>query len=357
MASRFWLGARGRFGSMLWAEREFAQAGAPASAKLFDLALAAATQAIGRDSRLPAAPPPAAAHSAVGALAAQFTAAVSNATPLIAAQLGPIAGETYNVVFSGASSLVTNDAREVLAGGLGDWQDLTRGNDDQLVIGGDVGDAMGLGLAQGFEEIVLLNGSSYGLVARDSELAAGKTLTLTATMLSGAHGVRFDGSAETDGNFRLNGGNGADSFTGGRGADTLYGIGGADRLEGGAGADRFFYTRVSESTGAAYDTIVDFSFGEDKIDLLFPVTGLGAAVRGGTLSRGSFDADLAAAVGASKLGVGQALFFTPDGGDLAGKAFLVVDANGKAGYQAGEDLVIHFETAPPADLTGVGFFI
>ena len=38
-----------------------------------------------------------------------------------------------------------------------------------------------------------------------------------------------------------------------------------------------------------------------------------------------------------------------DAGDLAGQTFLVVDANGEAGYQAGADYVIQL-IAPPASL-------
>ena len=52
------------------------------------------------------------------------------------------------------------------------------------------------------------------------------------------------------------------------------------------------------------------------------------------------------------LGAGQAVWFAPDAGDLAGTIFLVVDANGIAGYQAGEDYVFAVAGAPLADLTG-----
>ena len=52
------------------------------------------------------------------------------------------------------------------------------------------------------------------------------------------------------------------------------------------------------------------------------------------------------------LGAGQAVWFAPDAGDLAGTIFLVVDGNGVAGYQAGEDYVFAIGGAPLADLTG-----
>ncbi len=36
--------------------------------------------------------------------------------------------------------------------------------------------------------------------------------------------------------------------------------------------------------------------------------------------------------------------FNVDAGGFAGQIFLVVDANGIAGYQAGQDFVIHLDT-------------
>ena len=41
----------------------------------------------------------------------------------------------------------------------------------------------------------------------------------------------------------------------------------------------------------------------------------------------------------------DAIVFDPDSGDFAGKTFLVVDANGVAGYQAGQDLVFELDHA------------
>ena len=87
------------------------------------------------------------------------------------------------------------------------------------------------------------------------------------------------------------------------------------------------------------------------------VTGFAAAVAAGTLSADSFDEDLAAALAADALGAGQAVLFTPDSGDLAGTVFLVVDANGEAGYQAGEDLVIALPGAEATDISSTAIFI
>ncbi len=85
-------------------------------------------------------------------------------------------------------------------------------------------------------------------------------------------------------------------------------------------------------------------FNEDKIDLPGTVSAVAAPVTG-TLSTASFNADLAAAVTAARLPVGQAVLFDPSAGNLnqPGMTYLIVDANGIAGYQANADWVFQLE--------------
>jgi hypothetical protein len=86
------------------------------------------------------------------------------------------------------------------------------------------------------------------------------------------------------------------------------------------------------------------------------VTGFDAAIQSGALSAGSFNADLGAAL--SGLGAGHAVVYAPNAGGLAGKIFLVVDANGVAGYQEGEDYVFALPATTLGDLAGhTDFFI
>jgi hypothetical protein len=284
------------------------------------------------------------------------------AIAFMGALLSTSTGDSVAMVYSdphgsaGSSLLYDTNTHSILTGGI-DTLGLGSGDQDQLVIGGDIS---GLGLDPNvdyFEQIVFLGGASYSLASADSNVGAGHSLTIDAMPLGASDGLTFDGSSESDGRFVFDGGAGADHFTGGGGEDVLYGLGGADTLAGGAGADRFAYTAVSESTGSHYDTIVDFQFGEDVIDLPVTVTALDQAVGHGSLSTVSFGADLSAALGASALGAGHAVLFTADQGELSGQTFLVVDANGQAGYQAGEDYVIHLAAAPPADLSGHAFLV
>ncbi|MGH6872682.1 MAG: calcium-binding protein [Rhizomicrobium sp.] len=148
----------------------------------------------------------------------------------------------------------------------------------------------------------------------------------------------------------LSGEAGNDFLQGGAGNDILIGGAGADKLSGGAGRDIFRYGSVADSTGSSHDTITDFdaSLTGDRFDLDVKVKAIAPDVASGNLRSGHFDADLAVDLTPGKLGVGKAVLFTASSGNLSGHTFLVVDANGHAGYQAGADYV--FEVTSGANL-------
>jgi len=126
--------------------------------------------------------------------------------------------------------------------------------------------------------------ANFTIKMNDANVAAGETLFVTAASLQAGETLNFDGTAETNGKFVVQGGAGADTISGGAktdflignlgddqllgmaGNDTLVGGTGADRLTGGAGNDFFRFEAVSDSTFAAADVITDFTAG-DKIDL------------------------------------------------------------------------------------------
>jgi len=211
------------------------------------------------------------------------------------------------------------------------------------------------------ETIGVAAGYSYALTTNDATVAAGATLTVSALTLAATNTLRFTGSAESNGQFALAGGSGNDVLTGGHGddriagnagADTITGGQGADRLIGGTGADRFSYGAASDSTSTRHDAILDFDAAVDKIDTWFTVTGINTALTTGALNSGTnFDANLTTAIG-SHLAAHHAILFKPNSGSLSGTQFLIIDANGIAGYQAGADLVI--ELATPAHLSSLG---
>jgi Ca2+-binding RTX toxin-like protein len=165
--------------------------------------------------------------------------------------------------------------------------------------------------------------------------------------VNGYDGVFYLEGAEAPGN---------DTLNGGAGNDRLIGGGGSDVLNGGAGSDTFVYQAVSDSTGQGHDTIDGLDAAADKFDFGGAVTSVHAAVVKGSLSSDTFDANLANVINSGKLGVHQAVLYTPNQGDEAGHTFLVVDMNGKAGYQANKDIVIELTHATHlADLGATDF--
>jgi Ca2+-binding RTX toxin-like protein len=250
------------------------------------------------------------------------------------------------------SALVMNSLNKtLLEGGPGNFPELGQGSNDTLELSGDFSSGFALpSQPAGLDRIVVRAGDDYSLVSGDDNVAPGQTLTVDAMPLAKDGHILFDGSAETDGSFVFFGSGQADVFIGGAGDDRILGNGGADMLNGGGGHDTFVYFGASESTGPDYDMLGDFTAGVDHIDLPGTVAGFAATVGSGSLSTASFNEDLGALLGG--LGAGQAAWVAPDSGDLAGKTFLVVDANGIPGYQPGEDYVFGVEGSTLADLTG-----
>ncbi|MBA3878806.1 MAG: hypothetical protein C0500_03715 [Sphingobium sp.] len=232
------------------------------------------------------------------------------------------------------------------------------GTNDQVALDGNYTATISATQLQNVEVLALLRGvvgdlATYNITLADDLIGAGQTFTVFG--LAVETGFTLNAAGETNGNVNVTGGSGNDTITTGAGNDRIFGGGGADVLNGGAGADTLAYDAVSQSTGANFDTIVGFVSGTDRIDFNFTVTGVGASVNVGTLSAGTFNADLSAAIGAGQLAANNAVLFTANAGGFAGQTFLVVDANGVAGYQADSDYVMLL-TNPPASLV-TGDFI
>ena len=238
-------------------------------------------------------------------------------------------------------------ASDVINGGLG--------TNDQVALDGNYTATISGTQLQNVELLALLRGvtgdlANYNITLTDDLIGAGQTFTVFG--LAVETGYTLNATAETNGNVSVFGGSGGDTITTGVGNDRIFGGGGADVLNGGVGTDTFVYDAVSQSTGATYDRVIGFVSGVDRLDFNFTVTGVDATVGAGTLSTASFDANLAAVIGAGQLAASHAVLFQADAGDLAGLTFLVVDANGVAGYQAGSDYVIQLTTPPASLVTG-----
>ena len=226
---------------------------------------------------------------------------------------------------------------------------------DTLFLNGDysAGLVLGATTVTNVELFDLASGHSYNLTTNDATVASGQTLTVKANGLGAGDSLTFNGSAETNGNFDitagagddvLTGGTGNDFLRGGSGTNTLTGGGGQDNLQGGAGVDTFVYNAVSDSTSTGFDIVHGFDASNDIFHLAgITVNAIDTAVTSGHLALATFDANLAQYIGAAQLGAHDAVLFTPDKGALHGHTFLIVDVNGVAGYQAGQDLVIELD--------------
>jgi Ca2+-binding RTX toxin-like protein len=160
--------------------------------------------------------------------------------------------------------------------------------------------------------------------------------------------------------------NGNDTFVGSAkpdvllgfaGNDTITGGRGADMLDGGDGHDVFIYKHASDSAGTNFDTIngIDFLSSDstsDKLKLPFAVNDVLPEITTGKLTLSNFNALLAKAVNGNILGPHDAVLFDPSSGGEKHQLFLVIDANGTAGYQAGKDIVIHLTDAVHTDSLG-----
>ncbi len=203
-------------------------------------------------------------------------------------------------------------------------------------------------------ETLVVSGDHGTVTMNNGNVQAGQTLNVELT------GMGFNGLKETDGSFDITG---TGAAYGGQGNDTITlssnSSGHVAHFQGAGGADHLTFTGTNSGTAQSSSTArrpiprarattpsPTSTPATASSVLHFAVqTAVDASVTSGALSTASFDTDLAAAVGASQLGAHHAVVFTASSGTLAGDHFLVIDANGTAGYQAGQDFVILLDTA------------
>jgi len=224
------------------------------------------------------------------------------------------------------------------------------GGSNTLVLDGDYSAGLTFGAATiaNIGDIELQGGFSYKLTLNAANVVAGQALYVDGSDLGATDTLVFNGSHVTSGTLTSVGGAGNDTLTGGGGTNIFNGGGGADILNAGTGTDTFIYGAVSDSTSTSHDSIVGFNALTDQFslqNLLQNPNAIDPTVTSGALTSANFDANLAHVLGASQLHAGDAVLFTPNAGNQAGHTFLVIDENGTAGYQAGQDLVIELTNA------------
>jgi Ca2+-binding RTX toxin-like protein len=181
------------------------------------------------------------------------------------------ASDTINLRDGGADTVFANGGNDTIYFGTtmtsADQVDGGAGADVVMLQGAYAGLVLGANALVSVESLQLLtrtdtrflgNGTtpdSYNITTVDANVANGAELIVDASALASDETLTFNGSAETDGRFRITGGAGADSLTGGAWTDTLTGGAGDDVLDGGANSD----TMTGGSGNDAYvvDSLAD----------------------------------------------------------------------------------------------------
>jgi len=237
------------------------------------------------------------------------------------------------------------------------------GGGDVLSLGGDfsAGVTFAASTISGIGTLLFTGSHAVSLTMDDANVGAGQTMTVDARA---AGALSFDGAAETDGNYFVYGTAGDDTIVGGAGNDTFdLTQGGTDSVTGGAGADTFILklstldpTVTTLNYFAAGDSTGDEVFHFSSTNTVFHIDGV--SISGvDEVSGDASDATLAADIDAAIAGTtDNAILFTVTGGDEAGNAYVIVDANGDHAYTAGTDYLIKLVTPSYLGDFGTGNF-
>jgi Ca2+-binding RTX toxin-like protein len=247
------------------------------------------------------------------------------------------AGDGNDFVSMGSNAEAALTSADTVIGGAG-TDTLTLGN--ALGNGNDSGAGNDLDNVTGFESLVITNTTNTSVYnTLDSLVAA--SFSLAVNMTGAGAGVNFNGAAETNGFFGMQGSAFNDTLTGGNGDDFIRGNGGADTLDGRGGSDNFF---VIGSFIGSMDTIVNVEAGQDRIiagGLTSNLTALNIAssTAGGLLaSINTAIAGLAPGAGAWD-DIGDALLLTVASGSGAG-TYLLFNENANSTFDAAADHIV-----------------
>lgn len=180
---------------------------------------------------------------------------------------GAIGGTTgkFNITAgTGTSSISTGagDDTFTFAAGTGltsaDTVDGGTGTDTVALTSNTAVAATNFNNVKNIEVITVANtNTAVAITTQDTLVAAGATLTLSNAANSGI--LTFNGSAETNGQFKITGGSGVDNITGGAGDDTFTFVAGTglttDTVSGGTGTDTVTLTGTTAVTATHFNNV------------------------------------------------------------------------------------------------------
>ena len=180
---------------------------------------------------------------------------------------GAIGGTTgkFNITAgTGTSSISTGagDDTFTFAAGTGltsaDTVDGGTGTDTVALTSNTAVAATNFNNVKNIEVITVANtNTAVAITTQDTLVAAGATLTLSNAANSGI--LTFNGSAETNGQFKITGGSGVDNITGGAGDDTFTFVAGTglttDTVNGGTGTDTVTLTGTTAVTATHFNNV------------------------------------------------------------------------------------------------------
>jgi Ca2+-binding RTX toxin-like protein len=196
------------------------------------------------------------------------------------------------------------------------------------------------------ETLSLGGGHSYEIFTHQDTVAAGASMLVDGGALGATDVLDIDFTADSDGVYSVQGGDGNDAMVAGGGTNTMRGGGGNDSISAGSGTnvmegqagadsitclaantDTLVYSTASDSNSSVMDVITGLSFDTDKFDVDVTITGVGNAFAS-PVNAATFDADMGTILTDYVCSV-----VNVTGGDLIGKAFLVINADTGDGFQ------------------------
>lgn len=207
----------------------------------------------------------AAANLAIAGVADGDTVTVTGFTgSTLTGAIGGATGKFNITAGTGTSSISTaaGDDTFIFVAGTGltsaDTVDGGTGTDTVALTSNTAVAATNFNNVKNIEVITVANtNTAVAITTQDTLVAAGATLTLSNAANSGI--LTFNGSAETNGQFKITGGTGVDNITGGAGDDTFTFVAGTglttDTINGGTGTDTVTLTGTTAVTATHFNNV------------------------------------------------------------------------------------------------------